>query len=998
MKKILFLIVLLISTKHLHAQDPLFRHYTVSEGLSHSTVYFSMQDSKGFIWFCTESGVNRFDGRHFETFTIADGLADNENFKCYEDSKGRIWFLSYNGKLSYFKDTTFINEQKDPTLKYEIKQGKYLVDMCEDKNGNIWFSRIFATPYVYNGKKVIVNIIPNNLYPENCYPLFLYKNEISTLIFNIKSAHSQNYEIFRINLATKKRKLIGTTTESDVLYNIIKYNIGNNEFYFHTQNGVMNYKNDTITYLLKNNIFENKAGSSLFDRNNLWVSTATGLVFIPDFVTKGYVGNKKVFFDGTHISYIMYDNEGGMWITTLSDGIYYVPASQSLIHNFSANSVLSIGHHATYDLWATGNYYGDLTIYRKEKIIDKFHFFLKNAQSKGSTTRLKSIRWLSETKILLGTDYTPCVYDLTTRKLKPFVLEWNDENNGVGFSDMDEGERGLWITGRYGIFLWDYQNKPIPLYGTFGTSVNTNLGSMPLLRLISVANGGNKGCWYASIQNLYWFDFATCTPTFIAGEAIFKSNLRKLKFINGYLWIGTDGNGIFIFKDGKLFKHITAKNSKLISNICHKLTYDGNDNIWVATNKGISVFNSKTYTHIKNFSTNDVLPNDDVKDISLYNGKAYIATPSGATIIDIDKFVSKVSPPEVYIRGLSAEGKKYSHLVSPKFYYHNGIIVLSYSAITFQVNKSLQYRYRIKGENEKWNEVTTDRIEFYNLNPDTYTIEVSAKKYNSDWGKPAVYTFTVMPLWYQSWWLKIIITLIIGGLIYLWLYRVRKREEEKTAYHKRIAELKNNALASQMNPHFIFNTLNSLQTFVLQNKPLEANHYIARFSRLIRSIMNYSDTQLITLDKELEFLNLYIELEQLRFEEKFDIIIKVDENILPVTTTIPSLIIQPFVENSIKYGLSGKREKGLLEIIFEKKENYILVTINDNGIGRQKVAQQQAKSFKEFESKGIKYTEERLLLISGNIYNKKMVNITDIYHNGEPDGTKVELIIPILNG
>ncbi len=985
MKKTFLVFFLLFFSQQLFAQDPLFRHYTVSEGLANSTVYFSMQDSKGFMWFCTESGVNRFDGRHFETFTIADGLADNENFKCYEDSKGRIWFLSYNGKLSYFKDNTFINEQKDPTLKYEIKQGKFLVDILEDKNGNIWFSRFLGEPHVYNGKKIIVNTIPDNLYVENCYPLFLYKDEISTLIFGNKTEN--NGDIFRLDLNTKLCKIIGNTTVSDGIYSIIKHNRENGEFYFQTSNGIMNYKNDTIVYLVRNNVIDNIAGSSLFDRDNLWVGTPTGLIYIPEFVTKGYLGNKKVFFEGIRISYIMNDKEGGMWINTLSDGVYYVPASQSLIHNFPGSSILSIGHHPTSDLWAVGNYYGDLIVYSKEKVIDKYHFSFKNLINKDKVTRLKSIKWLSETELLIGTDFTPFIYNLKTRKLNPLIL---DLNGGIGFSDMDESANGLWLTGRYGIYFWDHINYPKQFYG-FYNDIQVN----PLVRLVSVADGGKKGCWYTSIQELYWFDLANQSSTYIAGENIFKSNLRDIKYINGYLWIATDGNGIFVFKNRKLFRHITSQNSKLTSNICHKLIFDGEKNIWIATNKGISLFNIRHFMHVRNFSTNDVLPNDDVKDISLYNGKAYIATPSGAIIIDVDNFISNASAPEVYIRNLIVEGKIYSQLERPKFYYHNGVIVLSYSAITYQVNKSIQYRYRINGE--QWNEVNTDRLEFYSLNPDTYTVEVSAKKYNSDWSVPTSYSFTVLPLWYQSWWLKIIITLITSGLIYYWLYRVRKREKEKTAYNKRISELKNNVLASQMNPHFIFNTLNSLQTFVLQNKPLEANHYIARFSRLIRSIMNYAETQVISLDKEIEFLSLYIELEQLRFEEKFDTIIKVDEEIQPAMIYIPALIIQPFVENAIKYGLSGLKEKGLLEIIFKKDEFNLLVSIIDNGVGREVVAQQQAGTFKEFESKGIKYTEERLLLIAGNDLNKKMVNITDIYQQEKPYGTKVELIIPLIN-
>lgn len=273
---------------------------------------------------------------------------------------------------------------------------------------------------------------------------------------------------------------------------------------------------------------------------------------------------------------------------------------------------------------------------------------------------------------------------------------------------------------------------------------------------------------------------------------------------------------------------------------------------------------------------------------------------------------------------------------------------------------------------------------------------IAAKKYNSDWSAPFSYTFTILPLWYQSWWFKVGVCLILLVVVYVWIARIRWREKEKTAYNKRIAALRSNALASQMNPHFIFNTLNSLQTFVLLNKPLAANHYIAKFSALVRWIMSYSAKQRITLAMELEFLKTYIELEQLRFEEQFTALIEVDENICVTDTYIPSLIIQPFVENAIKYGLTGKKEKGLIRVVFKLQGSRVLVTIEDNGIGRVRVLQEQQASHKAFESTGIKNTEERLRLISGSRSKDKLVEITDLYEDETPAGTKVVLIIPIL--
>lgn len=349
----------------------------------------------------------------------------------------------------------------------------------------------------------------------------------------------------------------------------------------------------------------------------------------------------------------------------------------------------------------------------------------------------------------------------------------------------------------------------------------------------------------------------------------------------------------------------------------------------------------------------------------------------------------------MYVKSLSANNISYSYLITPVFDYFKGVVRISYTAITFQANQSLRYRYKLDDRNSTWNETNVDQVEFYNLNPGKYTLQIAAKKYNSDWSAPFSYTFTVLPLWYQCWWFAgVCLALLL--VMYLWIARIRWREREKTTYNKRIAALRSNALASQMNPHFIFNTLNSLQTFVLLNKPLAANYYIAKFSTLVRWIMSYSAKQHITLGMELEFLKTYIELEQLRFEEQFTALIEVDEELCMTDTHIPSLIIQPFVENAIKYGLTGKREKGLLKIIFKRQDNCLLVTIEDNGVGRARVSQEQQASHKVYESTGIRNTEERLRLISGDHGKDKLVEIIDLYEHEIPAGTKVVLIIPIL--
>lgn len=668
----------------------------------------------------------------------------------------------------------------------------------------------------------------------------------------------------------------------------------------------------------------------------------------------------------------MPDHEGGIWATSLSDGIYYMPASESYMTNIPGLSVTSVSHERTKDLLAIGTYYGNFSIRSGDSILHQVQI------SSPIVNRVKALKWLSPGKLLVGTDNAPYTYDLRTRQLQPFI----GQAPACGFCGMDENAAGLWYAGRTEIFLIRQDSV---------RRVCTKSGFIE--KIVSIAAGAQDECWFADIKDLYRLDIRSGKTRIVASEGAFHANLKDIRYVQGELWVATDGNGIFIFRNGELQRRIPVGN-KEAGNICQKLVYDGQDHVWVATSKGILVYDRHTYTCTKSYTSNDILINDDIKDICLDSGKAYVATPSGVSVIDIHKFVATTPPPAVHIRYLTERDKKYYR--SAVFPYFKGVITVSFTAITFQANQSLRYRYKIDDRKEPWNETSADRVTFYNLEPGTYTLLVSARKYNSEWSRPVTYTFTVLPLWYQSWWFKICLGLLLAGILYLWIGRIRRNEKQKTAYNKKIAELRSNALAGQMNPHFIFNTLNSLQTFVLLNKPLAANYYIARFSTLIRWIMSYSDRQDITLERELEFLHTYIELEQLRFEEQFEVQFEVDDALEPVNTYIPSLVIQPFVENAIKYGLTGKREKGLLRITFKKRDHFIHVTIEDNGVGRAQVQQEQLAMQRTYESTGIKNTEARLRLIGGSAGADQPVGITDLYTNNLPAGTRVTLLIPIL--
>jgi LytS/YehU family sensor histidine kinase len=222
-------------------------------------------------------------------------------------------------------------------------------------------------------------------------------------------------------------------------------------------------------------------------------------------------------------------------------------------------------------------------------------------------------------------------------------------------------------------------------------------------------------------------------------------------------------------------------------------------------------------------------------------------------------------------------------------------------------------------------------------------------------------------------------------------------EKRKAELQKQTAELEMQALRAQMNPHFIFNSLNSINGFMLQNNKTQASDYLTKFSRLIRLILQNSQAALISLESELESLQLYLELESLRFNHRFAFTIKVQKDLDVSAIKVPPLIIQPFTENAIWHGLSHKEEKGELVIQLYEEDDMLYCKITDDGIGRTKAIELKRKSGSMHKSMGMRITADRIAIIQKSADQDDFISINDLtLPDGSAGGTEVLLKIPLL--
>jgi len=228
--------------------------------------------------------------------------------------------------------------------------------------------------------------------------------------------------------------------------------------------------------------------------------------------------------------------------------------------------------------------------------------------------------------------------------------------------------------------------------------------------------------------------------------------------------------------------------------------------------------------------------------------------------------------------------------------------------------------------------------------------------------------------------------------------QLQKLESEKTKVklQHQATELEMQMLRAQMNPHFIFNSLSSINMFILENNKLQASEYLSKFSRLVRLILQNSQEAFIPLESELEALQLHLELEALRFENKFEYKILVDDKVDTSVLKVPPLIIQPYAENAIWHGLMHRKEKGHLEIELYLEKEILFCKIMDDGIGRKKAAELKSKSASIHKSMGMRITADRIAMLQQQEQNNNSILITDIaLPDGSPAGTEVLIKVPL---
>ncbi len=921
-----------------------FKNYTVRDGLPSANIYDLEQDEDGFIWISTEAGLCKFDGHSFQKNPISS-LKSKEIVNIYKDSKHDLWFNDLANDVYCYKN--------DSIQEFDLSSFhgfRYLVDIQEDHNGDFWLlstgdsgaARVVLEKNKDNAS--LEDFGKKSFWGKNTF----LKNQNQSLILSRFGLNIINTDSIQYVPFEKKWKApIGTT-------NILMPNKEDILVYFHNQLYFFSLKDYTFRPAFKEweHLYQKGINYLSTDRsNNIWVTTVDGVVLLQQ---KDQSYTVKKLLEGKFIGLVFQDRDDNYWITSQKDGLFFLPSLEISSYknpNFSIASAITTDNKNNIIIGAANSW---LTILNPDlqAIVDQ--------------------KIQSSDKYIYDLLYTEENY--LTILCSDKIINWNPEKGETVFTD------GSYKTGSYDTNsrLWYGGSSHL---GYFEQKNRKHIGKK---RTYAVLAQNEQSIFFGTVEGLYHYDGATLKAYL---PNLIKADIRDIAITaDSTFFLATHDKGVYILKEDKIIHHFT--NQKVLNaELCKKVIVQ--DTIaWIATNNGLHKFNLNTQT-FQIITADNGLADNEINDITRKEDDIIVATNKGISIFNQALDVGSTSP-KMYLKSVKVQERDTTLQSYYELPFSQNNIKIEYSGLTFQNAGEIQYEHQLKGLQQDWIFSNINIAQYPALPAGNYTFLVRAKTHNSDWSKPLEVDFRIKPPFYQTYWFYGLMALLSLFIFYFINAELQRRNNVR----QQMENYQLVALRAQMNPHFLFNALNSIQEFIVQQDKRTANRYLTQFSSLMRNILTMSDQDHISLAQEIDTLNLYLSLESMRFDDSFNYSITIDPSFDPSLVDIPPMLVQPYVENAIKHGLHHKKGQKQLAISFNKRENYLICIIEDNGIGRKRSKEINQINKQLYTSKAMQLTEKRLNLL--NIAHKKSLNvqIEDLYNlQSQPQGTKIVLNI-----
>ncbi len=1006
----------------------------------------------GFIWIGSSEGLCRFDGLQVKVFQAGSDLRYSlfDNWiNIVQPAKDHIWIgtdqgISVLNTNDYtFKHYQLTNKGKTDSLKRRFDQ--QINTMYKDKAGNIWVGTRWRGACIYDERNDNFRFFP---VPADKYPPLIPSLGPSSSILSFEDSRTNDSIIWagttagiqEINRITGEVRLFTfpqKNTDYQVALNVFRriYHHDDGLLYAGSWAASVNIF-DPLTKTFTPLRVKNKEGQKILNSpigkfirksdHEIWISTSAGLV-VYDSKLKDVTWSKpNNLIKNEFYSIDLIDEGNRAWHADINGLSYFDPSMQqfarySFKHLVSPDMTFAfyiLSDKSGNNLTVCPRFAGGIFHFNKLKkewtksLFPAQNTFLKEENAIRGFVQLRSGEYIisSNSGLFLYSEKRGMVTSL--QGTPPFSALTRGE------IILDRSDN-IWISDdMQGLIKWNTETRKYRVYKDGLLSNDT-----------SEVHGRIKEGFYGRLNNFF-------------------------EDSRGNVWFQrSNGLGVYVAEKDSLLNFIYAKNEKNSFPTAHSFAEDKTGRIWIASADGwmgYSLANDPARGVVYKFNIRDrgmlnyiqKLATDKNGEVWGYNSKQLVKInandlsfttysfqygvdeadffhfsflPSGEIIFGGRNDIVIANPAELkrntelpvpYITEMQVLNKpfRFANGSPVSLKYKQNFFSIGFSAQAYTMAKDVKFRYRLFDFDE-WTEGTGRRFANYtNVPGGDYVFQLQAANNEGIWNEKIV----EMPIhigtpYWLTWWFITIVAIVTSMAAY-WLYRyrvdqVKKKQRLKSEYEKKLANVEMSALLAQMNPHFLFNSLNSIDSYIIRNESKKASEYLNNFARLMRLILQNSRSNYINLKDELEALDLYMQMESLRFKNKFNYSIAVDENVETSSIVIPPMLIQPYVENAIWHGLMHKTNgtEGLVKINISKNADDLLCVIEDNGIGRKKATELKEQKQKNHKrSMGMQITQDRIEIIN-KLYNMNAsINIYDMEDElGNAKGTKVELIIPV---
>ncbi|MBA3682274.1 MAG: histidine kinase [Bacteroidetes bacterium] len=913
-------------------------------------VYNVIQDKEQNYWFATNEGIYKYDFYTYQKIEC-DKAKSNSMFNFVINDEGTIYCHNLNNQVFQIKEN-------ECSLFYELNKEEISADIslaiADDNNLVIGAKKIIVLNKK-GTKTASYDIDKKYLGPG-------YKAKNGQVLFHISSSDfilSYSKGVF----LEHKLKFLNNEWQNR---GILKFFSIKNLTYAIDLKSKLTFKYDPfsfeLTTLPKNIIFERTASVRIYETGNeLWIAgSLAGTTIIKDTIA---LSDTTIYYKDYFISDVYRDNEGNTLLSTFDKGVLVVCDLKipDVIHSFRDDPITSLYADESLGL-VLGSTKGNLMNYANEK----FAIINKNGKRP-----IEGIYGDSKSNLIIFDDGLIRAYDKQTKQILNVA---ESSLKDAAFISEDQ----FYLGTNNGIIKCILENNK------FKTEWLKDLN----VRIYSLEYDPKKQILYAATANglLSINNFGVIKKINYKSEDVFS---KYLYFNKGRLYVTTSKEGVLTIEDNNVTRVILPMVFGNLGTLSKMSIYK--NNIIGRSSNGFFQFNmeGKLLESLQpafGFSSHRVI------DFVFQKDQLWVSHSGGVQQLDLSYKQDNLLGFVVRLNEIYVNDQIISLTKKEQFNSDERKIQFTLSAPTLRNRETIHYYYKLVGYDTKWNinNYTSNQIIYNALAPGSYTFIVKLEEQNN-FSKPIAYSFSISEPFYNRWWFIIcIVSLFVVLVLYIYSWQLNVQRKKSDQINELNAS-KLIAIQSQMNPHFIFNALNSIQDLVLKGDVEHSYSYITTFSNLVRRTLNYSEKDFIDFDQEIKLLELYLSLEKLRFKKELNYVIDIKsiEDIM-----LPPLLIQPFIENSLIHGLLHKEGSKNLKITFELKETLICI-IEDNGIGREKAKAIKLRQRSEHESFSGKAIHKRFEILS-NVFEGNFGYIyEDLYENNEAVGTKVILSMPI---